>query len=327
MGRSNRSNDFCTRVDLKRINKRTIEALVKSGAFDLIGPIPKSTYIGDYCLARAQMQAAIPMAVERGQKVQHDKAVGQSSLFGMLAPTVREEALEETYPECDAWSDRELLGYERELIGFYVTGHPLDRFTDEISLYGTTATRDVTYCRGLQYRDDVTIAGVISEYRERPLKSGNGRMAFLTLEDKEGQCEVLVFSKAFAANEEALKAKVPILIKGQYTEDGDGDARVGKVRANEVIRLSDARKRYVRRVTLCIDVADVTNGELDRVKRALADSPGTCRTHLILEMDHDYGRGKAEMALPEDFWVEPTDDLLSALERIFRKKIVRLSSN
>ena len=318
--------DFCTRVDFKSINKRTIEALVKSGAFDDIGPMAESNYIGDRCAARASLVAAIPTAVERGQKIQHDKEVGQSSLFGMLAPQTRDEVLEETYPDVEPWSDRELLQHERQLIGFYVTGHPLDRFTDEISLYGTTATRDITYCRGLQYRENVTIAGVISEYRERPLKSGNGRMAFLTLEDKEGQCEVLVFSRAFADGEEALKSNEPILIKGQYTEDGDGDARVGKVRADEIIRLSEARRRYVRKVTVNLHVDEVTNGELDKVKRALVDHPGSCRTHLILETEHEYGRGRAEMALPEDFWVEPTDELLSSLERIFRRKVVRFSS-
>ena len=251
--------DFCARVDYNKINKRALEALVKSGAFDSIGPAAESNYIGDHCVARARMHAAIPMAVDRGQQKQHDDAVGQSSLFGMLAPETRDEVLEEVYPEeVDAWSDRELLQHERQLIGFYVTGHPLDRFEDEISLYGVTDTRDVTYCRGLRYRDEVTIAGVISEYRERPLKSGNGRMAFLTLEDKQGQCEVLVFSRAFAANEEALKSNEPILIKGQYTEDGDGDARVGKVRADEVIRLLEARRRYVRKVTVSVHAEELT---------------------------------------------------------------------
>ena len=319
--------DFCARVDLKKANKRTIEALVKCGAFDSVGPAAGSTYIGDHCEARARMFAAIPMAVDRGQKAQHDKAVGQSSLFGMLAPAVRDEALEDTYPEVEAWSDRELLSLERTLIGFYVTGHPLDRFDDEISLYGVTSTSDITYCRGLRHRDEVTVAGVVSEYRERPLKSGNGRMAFLKIEDKNGQCEVLVFSSAFAANEEALKCNEPILIKGQYTEQGDLDARVGKVRAAEVTRLLEARKRYVRKVTVDIQASELTNGELTRVKSALKEHPGDCRTVLILEVDHEYGRGRAEMALPEEFWVEPTDGLLTSLERIFRRKVVRLSSN
>ena len=318
--------DFCSRVDLKKINKRTIEALVKSGAFDSIGPSAGSTYIGDHCDARARMLAAIPTAVDRGQKSQHDKAVGQSSLFGMLAPAKRDEALDETYPDAEPWSDKELLQNERHLTGFYVTGHPLDRFEDEISIYGVTAASDVTSCKGLQYRDDVTIAGVVVEYRERPLKSGNGRMAFLMLEDKSGQCEVLVFSSAFAENEEALKCNEPILIKGQYTEDGD-EVRVGKVRASEVTRLLDARKRFVRRINIDLKAKELENKELDKISSILKTYPGTCRTHVTLEVEHEYGRGRTEMALPEDLWVEPTDELLTALERLFRRKIVRMSSS
>lgn len=319
--------DFCSRVDLKKINKRTIEAMVKCGAFDDIGPRAGSQYIGDHCEARAGMFAAIPRAVERGQKSQHDKAVGQSSLFGMLTQTAREEVLEDIYPEVESWSDRDLLQMERGMIGFYVTGHPLDRFEDEISLYGITPTSDVRDCRGLRHRDEVTVAGVISEYRERPLKSGKGRMAFLTLEDKSGQCEVLVFSAAFDQNEEALKCNEPILIKGQYTEEGDLDGRVGKVRCAEVTRLLDARKRYVRKVTVSVEAAEIHNGELERIQQVLSAHPGSCRTVLVLDVEHDYGRGRAEMALPESFWVDPTDDLLTSLERIFRRKVVRLGSS
>ena len=319
--------DFCGRVDLKKINKRTIDALVRSGAFDAIGPAADSRYIGDHCEARARMAATIPMAVDRGQQAQHDEAVGQASLFGMLAPAAKDEVLEETYLEAETWSDRALLSHERTLIGFYVTGHPLDRFEHEIGLYGVTTTSDVTYCRGLQYRDDVTIAGVISEYRERPLKSGNGRMAFLTLEDKSGQCEVLVFSAAFAQNEEALKSGEPILIRGQYTEDGDAEGRIGKVRASEVTRLIDARRQYVRKVTVDLKVCELDGYKLDAIHDVLSRYPGPCRTLLTFEMEHDYGVGRAEMALPQRLWVEPTDALLTELERLFRRKVTKLSAS
>ena len=319
--------DFCARVDLKKINKRTIDAFVKSGAFDSVGPKAESTYIGDHCQARARMLAAIPLAVERGHQAQHDAAVGQASLFGMLAPAQKSEALKDTYPLASAWTDRELLQNERGLIGFYVTGHPLDRFQDEIALYGVTPTSAVSSGRTLRPRDEVTIAGVISEYRERPLKSGNGRMAFLMLEDKSGQCEVLVFSAAFAANEEALKSNEPILIKGQYTEDGDLEARVGKLRANEVTRLLEARRRYVRKVSIEIDVSEVTNGELDSVLEVLSAHRGGCKTHLTLNVPHELGQGRTELVLPQTLWVNPSDELLTGLERIFRRKIVKLSSN
>lgn len=317
--------DFCARVDLKKINKRTIEALVKSGAFDAIGPASGSRYIGDHCRVRAQMHSAISTAVERGQKTQHDRAVGQSSLFGMLAPAARDEVLEEIYPEVAPWSEKELLSFERTLIGFYVTGHPLDRFEDEIAIYRASDAANVTMCRGLQYRDDVVIAGVVSEYRERPLKNGKGRMAFATIEDKSGQCEAIIFSSAFDACEAALKSNEAILIKGQYTEDGD-EIRVGKVRAAEAMRLVDARQQYVRRIKVQVHANEITNGQLHKLKEVLQAHPGRCTASLIIEVGHEYGQGKAEMTLPEAFKVNPSDELLSAIEHIFRRRAVQLSS-
>ena len=152
-------------------------------------------------------------------------------------------------------------------------------------------------------------------------------MAFLTLEDKSGQCEVLVFSAAFAQNEEALKSGEPILIRGQYTEDGDAEGRVGKVRASEVTRLLDARRQYVKKVTVDLRVSELDQAKLDTIHEVLSRYPGPCRTLLTFEMDHDYGVGRAEMALPQRLWVEPTDALLTELERLFRRKITRLSAS
>jgi len=272
------------------------------------------------------MAEAIPLAAERGQKAQHDRAVGQSSLFGMLAPSVQEDVLEDTYPECEPWSEKALLAFERQLIGFYVTGHPLDRFEDEISIYGVTSAVDVTTCRGLQYREAVTIAGVVSEYRERPLKNGTGRMAFVTIEDKSGGVEAIVFSSAYDACEAALKSNEPVLLSGQYTEDGDLESRVGKVRAAEAIRLSEARLRYVRKVNVEVDAEELSAADMVRLKEIFEQFPGTCKASLVIGLTHDFGRGKAELQLPDTFRVEPCDELLTQVERLFRRKAVRLTS-
>jgi DNA polymerase III subunit alpha len=318
--------DFCSRVDLKKINKKTIEALVKSGAFDAIGPAANTRFIGDHCAARASMFGAIGQAVERGQKAQHDREVGQSSLFGMLAPATQPKALEDTYPKVESWTDRELLDAEKALIGFYVTGHPLDRFADEIALYGVTPTSDVSIGRRLQQRDETTVAGVVSEYRERPLKSGGGRMAFIKLEDKSGECEVMVFSTVFAQYEEPLKSGEPLLIKGNYTEEGDAEARVGKLRAAEIIRLVDARKRYVRRVSVEIRAEEALGDELERLHKLFAQHRGACKTQLIIQINHPDGMGRAELALPDTLWIEPSDMFLMSVERLFRRKVVKLGA-
>lgn len=322
-GRFKNIFDFCARVDSKKLNKRTLETLVRCGAFDSVGPHDGSLYIGDIALARAQMVAVIDQAVDQGSKAQHDKAVGQSSLFGMMAPAAQETFLEVSFPDVPALSDTEILDSEKTLLGFYVTGHPLDRFDREVGLYGVTAAAQI-----VQYgnnRDTVAVAGVITEYRERPLKSGNGRMAFLQFEDKSGAVEVLVFASVFAEYEETIKSGQPLLVKGSVFEDGDGDAKQRKVRAESFVQMAEARRERVTKVKLEINVSEVKNGELEKVQQLLRDHAGTCQTSLAMCLDREHGQGRVELSLSEQFWVDPTDEFLMNVERVFRRSIVTMA--
>lgn len=316
--------DFCSRVDQHSINKRTIQALVRCGAFDSVGPGPReSRFLGDISSSRAQMFAAIELAVSRGQKQQHDAAVGQSSLFGMMSEETREEVLEDTYPAAAPWSDRDLLENEKNLLGFYVTGHPLDRFEGELGLYGVTSTEAISEGKKVNNRDEVIVAGVVTEYRERSLKSGNGRMAFLQLEDKSGQVEVIVFSRCFEEYEEPLKSGEPLLIRGNIHEDGDDEARVFKVRANAIERLIDSRRERVKRLCLDLDVDGIRPHELKELKRVLSSFRGHVPTSLVFSMEHALGRGKIELKLAEDYTVDPSDELLMEIDRLFRRRVGR----
>ena len=318
--------DFCQRVESKQLNKRVLEALVRCGAFDSIGPeLEGSRFIGDIARCRARMDGAIPTAVEQGAKSQHDAEVGQSSLFGMMSEAQLSECMEEYYPDARAWSDRELLGYEKEYLGFYVTGHPLDRYDAEISLYGASATTEIVDGKR-RHQDQVAIAGVVSELRERPLRSGNGRMAFAKIEDKTGEVDVLIFSRVFEEFEPVLKCGEPILIRGEVREEGDADARSFKVRADDMKQLSEARREVVKKLRVEIDVREITNGELRYLREIFSRFRGPCRTSILVNMSNDHGQGRAEIPLPESFWVEPDDELLMQVERLFRRtSVVRLA--
>jgi DNA polymerase-3 subunit alpha len=272
------------------------------------------------------MYEATERAVERGQQHQHDAEVGQANIFGMMNEDAREEVLEESYPDADAWSDRELLDHERDLLGFYVTGHPLDRHEGDLNLYNVTDLEQVAEGRDLGEYDDVTVAGVVSEMSERALKSGDGRMAFVTLEDKTGRVEILVFSNPFEQYEDVLKSGEPILLKGNVMVDGDGDAKSYKLRADEIIRLMDARKQKVKQICIDLDVDEVTDGELHRLKRLFAEHPGHCHTSLEFAVDDEEGAGRATLRLPETYAVEPTNDLLMQIDRIFGREVVSLHS-
>jgi len=316
--------DFCERVNLDEITKGAVEALVQSGAFDSVGPVEEAEYIGDIGRSRAQMFAAVDQAVERGAQQQHDEEVGQSSLFGMMSEDERDEVLEVSYPGVDAWSDRELLEHERELLGFYVTGHPLDRYESDLDVHNVTNMEDIN--DGRVDEQDVAVAGVITEMTEQALKSGDGRMAFVTLEDKTGRVEVLVFSRPFELYEDVLKSGDPVLLRGDVMVEGDGDAESRKIRADEIERLIDARKDSVRRMQLEIGADEVTDSELERLRRVLADHPGTCETTIALDISTDVGAGRATLDLPEGFAVDPSNELLMAIERIFGREVVELNT-
>ncbi len=315
--------EFCTRVESKRMNKRTLDTLIRCGAFDSIGPQKESRYIGDIAMARAQMVAAIDLAVDRGSKAQHDAEVGQSNLFGMMAPAAQATYMEDTYPEVEAGSDNTVLDSEKTLLGFYVTGHPLDRYEKDAGMLGATAASHVvTYSNN---RDTVAVAGVITEYRERPLKNGNGRMAFMMLEDKSGAIEILVFSAVFAEYEEIFKSGQPILVRGAVHEDGDGEALVRKLRAAEFVKMDEARRERVRKVKVDILESDVRNGELDRVKAIMLNHSGLCKTSVTVCLKKDDAECIADIPLPEEFWVDPSDEFMMGVERLFRRQVVVLS--
>jgi len=317
--------DFCERVDLDEINSSTVEALVQCGAFDSVGPVGEPDHIGDIGESRAKMFEAVDRAVDRGAQQQHDEEVGQSSLFGMMSEDERDEVLEVTYPDVEAWSDRELLEAERELLGFYVTGHPLDRYDSDLEVHDVTTMEDVT--DGRVDDRDVAVAGVVTEMSEQALDSGDGRMAFVTLEDKTGRVEVLVFSRPFELYEDVLKSGDPILVRGDVMVEGDGDAESRKIRADEIERLIDARKESVRRLRLEIGADSVTDGELERLRRLLAEHPGTCRTRIALDISTDVGRGRATLDLPEGFAVDPSNELLTEIERLFGREVVEMQSS
>ena len=316
--------DFCSRVDKGSINKRTIEALVKSGAFDSIGPELESQYIGAICESRARLFESIDAAVERGARAQHDAEVGQSNLFGMMTEDVRDEVLDDSYAEARPWSERALLDFEKELLGFYVTGHPLDRFESELGIYGVTSTQQLASGEGGGNHDRVRVAGVVSTMREISLKSGNGRMAFVTLEDKTGEIEVIVFSNAYEEHEEVIKSGEPLLIEGSLQEEGDPGNLTRRVRCDEVVTLMSQREEKISRVELAIDPDDLGDGALEKLATILGAHQGDCRTELRFKVEDELGEGEARMRLPDSFGARPTDELLMSLERLLGRESVRL---
>jgi DNA polymerase III subunit alpha len=209
-------DDFCARVDLRLVNRRVIESLIKAGAFDSFG------------LARAHLLAQTDAALESGQRIQRDRTEGQGSFFDALLPPAAAPVRREPAELVPEWPDDQRLAYEKEVLGFYISGHPLARYASVIDELGVTTSGDLA-TRGHGAR--VTLLGHVAALKETATKSGN-RMAFVTLEDMAGTVEVTVFPEPFKAAAPYLRSREPLVVRGRV-DDGDK----GRVILAEDVRL------------------------------------------------------------------------------------------
>jgi len=309
--------DYCDRVDAKRVNRRVMEYLIKSGAFDGVAE-PRG-------ISRARLMAALDAAHERAVAAQRDRDSGQTSLFGMLdsggsgaLESSDDDDDEHKYPQVPDWEPRQRLAFEKEALGFYVSGHPLDRYEDDLRRH---AGASVTTLEGLPDRTEVSVGGMVADYRERPLKNGKGRMAIFNLEDKEGAVEVVIFSRAFDEFESTLKSDEPLLVTGAVRMEGEGESRVPRLQLKNVVTLAALRRQKTREMHLHLDADRVAREQLERLREILLEHVGECRTHVNLSIPK---RSQTRLVLSERFSVNPSDELLVKLERLFGERVAVL---
>jgi DNA polymerase-3 subunit alpha len=209
--------------------------------------------------------------------------------------------------------EKQRLEFEKEAIGFYLTGHPLWRFQSDVTRLGATALSALGDKGNMA---DVGVVGVVAALRERPMKDGSGRWAIVTLEDLSGQSEVLVFSKVFQNTEVLLKKDEPLYIKGRVLVDDateEGADPVVKLRAEDVKLLSDIRAAQARRLVVQMN-ADAAEKHLGRVFDLARESNGSCflRFEIVIPEESCV----AILDSPETVKVSPTDDFVQRIEQV-----------
>jgi DNA polymerase-3 subunit alpha len=300
---------FCERVDLRRVNRKVMESLIKGGAMDDIAP------------SRAAASEVLAAAMERAQKAQKEKESGQTSLFGLLGGGAGQAAAigpEPPYPNIEEEPLKKRLLGEKEALGFYISGHPLDRYKQDLVRARALRTDEL---EGKEDRTEVSVGGVVADFNERPLKSGNGRMAFFRLEDPYGSIEVVCFSKAFADNEEALKSDEPLLITGNLASDRDGENQRRKIHLREAVPLSRLRLEKTQKVLVEVAAEGLSKDRLKQLQQLLRKHHGGVQVSILLRQP---GRWRVEALLPPLYRVVPSDELIQSLEHLMGAQAVSL---
>jgi DNA polymerase-3 subunit alpha len=303
--------DFCRRVDMSAVNRRVIESLIKCGAFD-------STQV-----SRARMFGALDDAMKVGQAHQRDQASNQIDIFAMLgAPAKGGKKSSDNYPVVNEWSSQEALGFEKEAIGFYISGHPLDKHERALKRITNGAIGAI---KENASAGEVRLGGVVSALRLRNTKKGD-RYASFNLEDKSGFIEALVWPDVYKKCAELLSADDPIYVKGKLDV---GEDRI-QVIANEVVALSDAVKNQKNaignghgkpngngeNVHLYLRESEVSADELVRLRDTLLDYPGPATVFLHMLAD-----GETVIELPEQVRIASSPELEDSVAKLFGPRV------
>ncbi|WP_432820979.1 DNA polymerase III subunit alpha [Trichloromonas sp.] len=291
--------DFCEKVDLRKVNKKVVEALIRCGAFDSLKG------------KRAQYMAVLEESMEIGQKVQREKEQGQESLFGTEEIVSHRGNGYGKLPDIDEWPEKILLGFEKEALGFYITGHPLARHGAVIKRFATCDTA------GLSERSDkeeVKVCGIVSGIKELTTKKGD-RMAFVTLEDLSGFVEMVVFPEVYQASMELLKGEDPLLVSGTL----DVGEESCKLLVNEVLSLREVKERLTKRVHFRLTTPGLSEDQLQSLRQILGRFSGNCDVLLHLVIPN---RSETIISLPEKLKVSASDEIMDAAEKLFGYNVV-----
>ncbi|MGA1795508.1 MAG: DNA polymerase III subunit alpha [bacterium] len=288
--------DFCNKADLRVVNKRVIESLINCGAFDSLK------------VRRSQMMAVLDQAVDLAQQAQK---ASQSRQIGLFSHNGRRESLVEAQiplPDIPEWPESQRLTAEKEVLGFYLTGHPLERFGKQIRKYATHSSQNLVNAKD---GDKVSLGGLLAITKEITTKKGE-RMGFANLEDLYGVVEVILFPEQYGACLPLIENEAPIIVQGTVDIKED----IAKVTAAEVVSLEDADKHFAKNIHLRMFIPDLTEESLTRLHHLCYQHRGNCHLYLHLAS----ARGDEVVLKPEsNIRIEPEEPFFKEVEKLLGK--------
>ncbi|MGH7846440.1 MAG: OB-fold nucleic acid binding domain-containing protein, partial [Candidatus Binatia bacterium] len=304
--------DFCRRVDLSAVNRRVVESLIKCGAFD-------STQVAP----RARIMAALDDAIREGQSYQKERESNQTDIFSLLGGGNGNSSRRENYPLVAEWSAQQMLAFEKEALGFYITGHPLDKHENVLK---RSTSGSIASLKEKPFSGEVKVGGVVTALKLKNTKKGE-RYASFQLEDKTGFIEVIVWPDVYRRVAETLVLDDPILVQGKL-EMAEERAQIiandvnplqqlaGKARAKPAPAATEREKRD-ESVHFYVRVQQVEPQDLGQLRDTLLQFPGSAPVFLHLVA----AEGETVVELPDRLRVELDPSLLEEVKKVFGPRI------
>ncbi|HXW04888.1 MAG TPA: DNA polymerase III subunit alpha [Vicinamibacterales bacterium] len=297
LGRIDSLFSLCEHADLRLVNKRVLESLVKAGALDsLVADGPPAT-------RRARLFAAVDRAIEHGGRRQRDRDQGQHQLFGS---ETSDEGPADAFPLPDAppWTEAQQLAFEKEALGLYMTGHPLERYAGDLKAFGARRVSELASPEA-----DVWVGGIVSGLR--PLKTRKGeRMAAFMLDDIDGSIEVVVFPEAFTKHGALIEADAMVLVRGKLEKDDES----ARLLATELLPIGALKERTTREVAIHLVVPPHGRPTFEALAELLSRHRGDRRVYLELDLHRQPRalRVRADVAQR----VRPSEKLVAEVEQL-----------
>ena len=291
VGRFKSLEDLCKNIDLRLVNKKVIESLIKAGAMD------------SFKQPRARLMLGLEQTLESSSKVQKEKASGQLSFFDLGRDNGFSGSSAEL-PQVREWPEPQLLAFEKEMLGFYVSGHPLARFSSQLKRFSLCS---ISHLPEYKDGDTVKLAGLIVKIKNTVTRKSQEKMAILKLEDLNGDIEVLVFPEAYKQHCRHIQPNSVVLVQGRLNLKEE----VPKIIANSIAPLEDAYKQITK---IDVDIAGIKENLLVSLKERFKQFSG--QTPVYLHHIDSATRARYQILVSDDLYVQPSLDLIQEMENL-----------
>jgi len=291
--------DFCCRVDLRKVTKRVLEALIKSGAMD------------EWQLTRASLMESMPIVLQAAEQYEKTRLVNQTDLFSLHA--AEENNLEPQYIDAAEWPESVRLQNEKDTLGYYLSGHPFDEYAREVRLFASTKIKDL-YDR---LNTTTCIAGLVNGVRTMKTKRGQ-TIAFVTLDDHSGKVDVALFSEVYESSRELLQKGSLLILEGEVANDDyTGGVRVS---AKRVLSLAQAREEFAKRIIIKFSATNFNQELLNRLQEIFQSNRGTCP--VIIQYTH--AQAEIDFTLPSQWKLKLNELIIKQLKDLLSPDAVQV---